>query len=60
MSRTRRNFKETMKQLSYDKPVIDRQAIKIRKSLDEVKKTLEEGWKKKKTGGKQGEKKKKA
>ncbi|MCI7812977.1 MAG: hypothetical protein SO016_04495 [Lachnospiraceae bacterium] len=60
MSRTRRNFKETMKQLSYDKPVIDRQAIKIRKSLDEVKKTLEEGWKKKETGGKQGEKKKKA
>ena len=49
MQGKRRNFKEVIKQLSYDKPVIDQQAIKIWKSLDEVKKTLNEGWKKKET-----------
>ena len=47
MIKGRRRLIETMKQLSYDKPVIDRQAIKIRKSLDDVKKSLEQGWKKK-------------
>lgn len=55
MSKTRRNLKEAMKQLSYDKPVIDKQAIKIRKSLDDVKKTLDEGWKKNEKGDRKGE-----
>ncbi|MDO4454600.1 MAG: hypothetical protein Q4B90_08895 [Eubacteriales bacterium] len=48
--RRHHRFRESLRQLSYDKPGIDNRAIKIRKSLDDVKKTLDGAWKKKDRG----------
>ncbi|MBS5214642.1 MAG: hypothetical protein KHY79_02280 [Clostridiales bacterium] len=45
--RRHHRLQESLKQLSYDKPGIDNRAVKIRKSLDDVKKTLDSAWKKK-------------
>jgi len=42
-----RRWRESLKQLSYDKPGIDHQAVKIKKSLDDIKKNLDGAWKKK-------------
>ncbi len=49
MQKRRRNFKEILKQLSYDRPAIDQQAVNIWKSFEEVKKTLSPDRKKKET-----------